>query len=192
MSDRLLRTFISIPIPNQVRTKKNMLYSTLENSPSKINWVKNEQLHLTIKFLGHTPESLFNEIKDGLCNIVSSITPFDLIIDKTGCFPVPERPRVLWLGIDGNIKTLTNLFVKIENKMDQLGFSREEQDYFPHVTLARVKYPQKYTPDVSIFLNSTYDPIDFKVDRVQFLSSELLPTGTVYTLLGSFPLGEKL
>ena len=169
-----------------------MLYSTLENSPSKINWVKNEQLHLTIKFLGHTPESLFNEIKDGLCNIVSSITPFDLIIDKTGCFPVPERPRVLWLGIDGNIKTLTNLFVKIENKMDQLGFSREEQDYFPHVTLARVKYPQKYTPDVSIFLNSTYDPIDFKVDRVQFLSSELLPTGTVYTLLGSFPLGEKL
>ena len=192
MSDRLLRTFISIPIPNEVRTKKNMLYSTLENSPSKINWVKNEQLHLTIKFLGHTPESLFNEIKDGLCNIVSSITPFDLIIDKTGCFPVPERPRVLWLGIDGNIKTLINLFVKIENKMDQLGFSREEQDYFPHVTLARVKYPQKYTPDVSIFLNSTYDPIDFKVDRVQFLSSELLPTGTVYTLLGSFPLGEKL
>jgi len=192
MSDRLLRTFISIPIPNEVRTKKNMLYSTLENSPSKINWVKNEQLHLTIKFLGHTPESLFNEIKDGLCNIVSSITPFDLIIDKTGCFPVPERPRVLLLGIDGNIKTLTNLFVKIENKMDQLGFSREEQDYFPHVTLARVKYPQKYTPDVSIFLNSTYDPIDFKVDRVQFLSSELLPTGTVYTLLGSFPLGEKL
>lgn len=192
MSDRLLRTFISIPIPNEVRTKKNMLYSTLENSPSKINWVKNEQLHLTIKFLGHTPESLFNEIKDRLCNIVSSITPFDLIIDKTGCFPVPERPRVLWLGIDGNIKTLTNLFVKIENKMDQLGFSREEQDYFPHVTLARVKYPQKYTPDVSIFLNSTYDPIDFKVDRVQFLSSELLPTGTVYTLLGSFPLGEKL
>ena len=192
MSDRLLRTFISIPIPNEVRTKKNMLYSTLENSPSKINWVKNEQLHLTIKFLGHTPESLFNEIKDGLCNIVSSITPFDLIIDKTGCFPVPERPRVLWLGIDGNIKTLTNLFVKIENKMDQLGFSRDEQDYFPHVTLARVKYPQKYTPDVSIFLNSTYDPIDFKVDRVQFLSSELLPTGTVYTLLGSFPLGEKL
>lgn len=192
MSDRLLRTFISIPIPNEVRMKKNMLYSTLENSPSKINWVKNEQLHLTIKFLGHTPESLFNEIKDGLCNIVSSITPFDLIIDKTGCFPVPERPRVLWLGIDGNIKTLTNLFVKIENKMDQLGFSREEQDYFPHVTLARVKYPQKYTPDVSIFLNSTYDPIDFKVDRVQFLSSELLPTGTVYTLLGSFPLGEKL
>ena len=152
MSDRLLRTFISIPIPNEVRTKKNMLYSTLENSPSKINWVKNEQLHLTIKFLGLTPESLFNEIKDGLCNIVSSITPFDLIIDKTGCFPVPERPRVLWLGIDGNIKTLTNLFVKIENKMDQLGFSREEQDYFPHITLARVKYPQKYTPNTSKIL----------------------------------------
>ena len=192
MTDRLLRTFISIPIPNEVRTKKNMLYSTLEKSPANINWVKNEQLHLTIKFLGHTPELLFDEIKDGLCNIASSIRPFDLIIDKTGCFPVPERPRVLWLGIDGNIETLSNLFTNVENKMEELGFSSQDQDYFPHVTLARVKYPQKYTPDVSTFLNSSYDPIDFKADRVQFLSSELLPTGTVYTLLGSFPLGEKL
>ncbi len=192
MSERLIRTFISIPIPKDVRSKKNMLYSTLEDSPSNINWVKNEHLHLTIKFLGNTPESLFDEIKTELVQVASSIRPFDLCIDKTGCFPLPERPRVLWLGISGHISPLQNLFVNIEKKMENMGFAPEREEYFPHITLARVKYPQKFTPDISTFLKSSYDPIDFTVDRVQFLSSELLPSGTLYTLLGSFPLGETL
>ena len=192
MSDRLIRTFISIPIPKDVKSKKNMLYSTLEGSPSKINWVKNEQLHLTIKFLGNTPESLFDGIKTEILQTVSNLRPFDLTIDNTGCFPVPERPRVLWLGISGNIVPLKNLFMTIEKKMESMGFPPEGQEYFPHITLARVKYPQKFTPDISTFLKSSYDPIDFTVDRVQFLSSELLPSGTLYTLLGSFPLGETL
>ena len=62
MTEKLLRTFIAIPTPVEVRSKKNMLYSTLEDSPATINWVKNMQLHLTIKFLGHTPESTINKI----------------------------------------------------------------------------------------------------------------------------------
>ena len=111
MSERLIRTFISIPVPKDVRSKKNMLYSTLEGSPSKINWVKNEQLHLTIKFLGNTPESLFDGIKTEILQVVSNLRPFELTIDNTGCFPVPERPRLLWLGISGNIAPLKNLFM---------------------------------------------------------------------------------
>ena len=63
MSEKLIRTFLSIPVPLMVRSKKQMLYSTLEQSPAKINWVKDEQLHITIKFIGHTPENLFDEIK---------------------------------------------------------------------------------------------------------------------------------
>ena len=72
------------------------------------------------------------------------------------------------------------------------GFPLEEMDYNPHITIARIKYPQKITPDVSLFLNSTFDPIQFPINRVQFLSSELVSTGVVYTLIKSFPLGESL
>ena len=75
---------------------------------------------------------------------------------------------------------------------DNIGFPCLDKEFFPHITLARVKYPQKHTPDISMFLKSSYDPIDFTADRVQFLSSELLPSGTFYTLLGSFPFGESL
>ena len=192
MAERLIRTFISIPVPREVWSKKNMLYSTLEDSPSNINWVKNEQLHLTIKFLGETTESLFDKIKSEIADAASKSEPFELTIHKTGCFPKKERPRILWLGIDGNITSLNSLFLNIEKKMEVLGFHKSEEDYFPHITLARLKYPQKHTPDITTFLKSSYDPIDFTVDRVQFLSSELLPSGTIYTLLGSYPLGETL
>ena len=192
MSEKLIRTFLSIPVPLMVRSKKQMLYSTLEQSPAKINWVKDEQLHITIKFIGQTPENLFDEIKSLIVKVVSSIRPFKITINNTGCFPVPERPRILWLGVDGDLQSMNNLYLNIEKEMETIGFPLNDEEYFPHVTLARIKYPQKFTPDISTFLNSSYDPIDFKVDRVQFLSSELLPTGTLYTLLGSFPLGELL
>ena len=70
MIEKLLRTFIAIPTPVEVRSKKNMLYSTLEDSPATINWVKNMQLHLTIKFLGHTPESTINKIVEDVENCI--------------------------------------------------------------------------------------------------------------------------
>tara|TARA_A100001011_G_C14278593_1_gene830493 strand:- start:90 stop:668 length:579 start_codon:yes stop_codon:yes gene_type:complete len=192
MSDSLIRTFISIPVPNEVKSKKNMLYSTLENSPANISWVKNEQLHLTLKFLGHTPETIIENIKSEISKISSTVKPFKLLIDKTGCFPKRERPRVLWLGVRGNISALNDLFLRIDKKMNKIGFPCLDKEFIPHITLARVKYPQKHTPDISTFLKSSYDPIDFTADRVQFLTSELLPSGTFYTLLGSFPLGESL
>ena len=192
MSDNLIRTFISIPVPNEVKSKKNMLYSTLENSPSNISWVKNEQLHLTLKFLGHTPEASFDNIKSEISKVASTVNPFKLVVDKTGCFPKKERPRVLWLGINGNTVALNDLFLRIDKKMDKIGFPCLDKEFIPHITLAKVKYPQKHTPDISTFLKSSYDPIDFTADRVQFLTSELLPSGTFYTLLGSFPLGESL
>ena len=108
-----------------------MLYSTLEDSPSNISWVKNEQLHLTLKFLGHTPEAIFDNIKSEISKIASIINPFKLVIDKTGCFPKKERPRVLWLGINGNTIALNDLFLRIDKKMDKIGFPCLDKEFFP-------------------------------------------------------------
>ena len=192
MFEKIARTFISIPVPCEVQTKKNMLYTTLENCPSKINWVKNKQLHLTVKYLGNTPETSFNKIIDSLNSITKDINPFEVFIKGTGCFPSVKRPKVLWMGVYGDLDSLSNLFLKVEKSLESLGFSVDNQEYFPHITIAKIKYPQKHTPDLSQFSNSYYDPIVFNVDRVQFLSSELLSSGAVHNLLKSFPLGESL
>ncbi len=192
MTEKLLRTFLAIPVPRDVSSKKNMLYSTLENVDGDINWVKNAQLHLTMKFLGHTPESAINDVIDHIEKITPNMNPFDLKIEETGCFPVPTRPRILWLGLKGNLDLLKSMVESIENVLEPLGFPKESRDILPHITLARIKYPQKHTPNVDPFLKSSYDPIDFPVDRMQFFSSELLPSGAVHTILKTFPLGESL
>jgi len=192
MTEKLLRTFLAVPVPRDVSSKKNMLYSTLENVDGDINWVKNAQLHLTMKFLGHTPESTINDVIDHVEKITLNMNPFDLKIEETGCFPVPTRPRILWLGLKGNLDLLKSMVESIENVLEPLGFPKDSRDILPHITLARIKYPQKHTPNVDPFLKSSYDPIDFPVDRMQFFSSELLPFGAVHTILKTFPLGESL
>ncbi len=192
MTEQLLRTFLAVPVPRDVSSKKNMLYSTLENVDGDINWVKNAQLHLTMKFLGHTPESAIIDVIDHVEKITPNMNPFDLKIEETGCFPVPTRPRILWLGLKGNLDLLKSMVESIENVLEPLGFPKESRDILPHITLARIKYPQKHTPNVDPFLKSSYDPIDFPVDRMQFFSSELLPSGAVHTILKTFPLGESL
>ena len=191
LEDKLIRTFLSVPVPIQVGSKKNMLYSTLDEK-FKVNWVKNNNLHLTIKFLDFTKESAIPELLIEINKITSTMEPFNLNIEKTGCFPNKEKAKILWLGVTGIINPLIDLFNKFKIMLEEYGFPVEEMDYNPHITIARIKYPQKITPDVSLFLNSTFDPIQFPIDRVQFLSSELVSTGVVYTLIKSFPLGESL
>ena len=192
MNEKLIRTFLSFPAPMEVKSKKNMLYSTLEDSNANINWVKNQNLHLTIKFIGHTTESSVSKIIDTVSNITLDSKPFRLIIKGTGCFPKKERPRTLFMGIEGSLSPLYDLVSKIENELEKLGFSKESNEFIPHITVARIKYPQKHTPDINLFLQSSYDPIDFSLNRMQFFASELLPSGPVYTLLKSFPLGEPI
>mgnify|MGYP005749389809 FL=1 len=192
MNEKLIRTFLCFPVPGEVRSKKNMLYSTLEGSPAQINWVKNDNLHLTLKFIGYTPESYIPKIIDTLKKITINYRPFQLVINGTGCFPKKERPRTLFLGVEGRLKILMDLVQNIENELEKINIPKDRNDFFPHITLARIKYPQTHTPDIDFFLKSSYDPIDLSLDRMQFFTSELLPSGAIYTLLKTFPLGESI
>ncbi len=192
MKNKLIRTFLSVPVPMELKKKKNMLFSTFENCSAKINWVKSNNLHLTLKFIGYTQESFIDKIINAIQPITNNHAPFNLVVKGTGCFPVPERPRILWAGVNGNTNSLMDLVANIDLALEELGFPKDKEKISPHITLARVKYPQKTTPDVKLFLQSSYDAIDFPIDRVQFFSSELLATGAVYSLLKSFPLGELL
>jgi 2'-5' RNA ligase len=192
MKNKLVRTFLSIPIINDIKSKKNMLYSTLEESKSTINWVRGSNLHLNVKFIGQTPETSIDKIIECVSRITSIIKPFSVEVSGTGCFPTSTRPKTLWLGVSGKVKSLIEMVKEIENKLFKIGFSKEKKEFIPHITVARISYPQKVAPDINIFLKSSYDVIDLEIDRVQFFSSELLPNGAIYSLLKTFPLGEKI
>ena len=63
MKEKLVRTFFSIPVPEQVRSVKNMLYSSMKDNNGEVKWVRDYQLHITLSFLGHTPTDAIKMIK---------------------------------------------------------------------------------------------------------------------------------
>lgn len=190
MKKRLIRTFVGISVPNAVKNVKQMLISTMEEEKAEVRWVKHSNLHLTVKFLGFTPENHIESLSEDLDSIAKANNPFDLSVSGTGCFPSEIKPSVLYLGLSGKIQKLSKLVKDTEALMKERGYPKLENDYFPHITVARIKYPQNFTPDVTSFLNSSYDSIDFRVKHLQFFSSEILPDRVFYNLLGTFPLAD--
>lgn len=191
MNEKLLRTFISVTLPKEIVSLSKMLQTTVISKKNNVKWIKPGNIHLTLKFLGHTPQSAVEDIKNVLNEIIENHTSIELRIKGTGCFPVPERPRVLWLGVDGEIQQLVKLASDINNNLEKIGFPIEDKDFIPHITLARIKYPPKDTPNISDFLNTNYEPIKFNISRIRFMSSELFPNGPIYSILGTHFLGNN-
>ena len=191
MSERLLRTFISVTLPKKIVSLSEMLQTTVISKKDNIKWVNPGNIHLTLKFLGHTPFEAANEINEALEKMVVNHSGMELNINETGCFPKIERPRVLWLGVGGQVSQLQGFVADLNNKLEKLGFPLDENEYIPHITLARIKYPPKDTPDISNFINTSYEPIKFNINRIRFISSELFPNGPIYSILGTHFLGEN-
>ena len=191
MDHKLIRTFVAVPIPDSVIELQKFLQCTIDLKRGPIKWVRSDQLHLTLKFIGDTPESSFDDIRYLLDCIANKTRPIQLRIKETGCFPKKERPRVMWTGISGETGQLNNLVTEIQSGLDLLGFYNDEKSYHPHITLGRTQYPQKHTPNLSRFLETVYEPIPFVIEKFQFISSELFPNGPVYTILSTHFFGNN-
>ena len=185
MAESLLRAFISVSIPREIVNIKKMLQSTIHSKGAKIKWVKDGNMHLSLKFIGHTPESSVEDLNKTLKSVTKEFSPISLSIIGPGCFPRPERVRTLWVGIAGEIDKLDDLVNAINGNLSQLGFPIQERKFIPHITLARIKYPQKHTPDVTQFLNTTFTELPMKISRINLMSSQLFSKGAVYTILGT-------
>ena len=185
MSERLVRTFVSVSVPKEIVNIQSMLKSTIEPKGVKVRWVMNGKMHLTLKFLGNTTQGSIDNLNEALFNVVKSAKVINLSISGTGAFPVKGRPNVLWLGIKGDIDELKQLTVNINNSLEPLGFITEKRDFLPHVTIARIKSNQKKIPNISNYLNTTFTELPMKIVKISLMQSESFSKGTFYTILGT-------
>lgn len=104
----------------------------------KINWVNTAQLHLTLKFIGETNESV-EKIASAMAAAINGIRAFDLVFDKVGIFGSAYDPRVIWVGSDQANNQMNQLGESVMNEMDSIGFKRDRQNFVPHLTIGRIK-----------------------------------------------------
>ena len=192
MSERLIRTFVSVSVPKEIVNIQSMLKSTIEPKGVKVRWVMNGKMHLTLKFIGNTTQGSIDNLNEALFNAVKSAKVINLLISGTGAFPVKGRPNVLWLGIKGDIDELKQLTVNINNSLEPLGFITEKRDFLPHVTIARIKSNQKKIPNISNYLNTTFTELPMKIVKISLMQSESFSKGTFYTILGTHFFRTKL
>ena len=191
MPEKLIRTFIAIDTPETVTKVALSVQSSVKVNPKAVRWVRKENIHITLRYIGPTAPGEVDRINRLLSEIVGQNSDLSLNVSGTGCFPKKERPRILWLGVDGDVAELKLLVAMINSEMDPLGYPQEERNYSPHITIGRIRYPQKATPDVTDFLSAQYEPISWNIPKIIFYQSELLQSGAIYSILGTHNLNPR-
>ena len=191
MPEKLIRTFIAIDTPETVTKVALSVQSSVKMNRKAVRWVRKENIHITLRYIGPTAPGEVDKINRLLSEIVGQNSDLSLNVSSTGCFPKKERPRILWLGVDGDVAELKLLVEMINSEMDQLGYPQEERNYSPHITIGRIRYPQKATPDVTDFLSAQYEPISWNIPKIILYQSELLPSGAIYSILGTHNLNPR-
>ena len=100
------RAFIALPIPASWRDHCAATIAALSGSGADIRWVRPEGIHLTLSFLGRIEPGNYAALADALRATAGRARPFKLSVSRTGCFPRDQRPRVLWLGVQGGEELL--------------------------------------------------------------------------------------
>ncbi|MCH7836410.1 MAG: RNA 2',3'-cyclic phosphodiesterase [Chloroflexi bacterium] len=190
--DQLLRLFVAVDLPEDVREALHRLQSDLRQQElSGLRWVRPEGVHLTLKFLGETPAERVPAIEGALATALLGTEPFRLALGEPGTFGGRRGPRVVWLDITGDVQRLRGLQAAVERAMVGVGFAPEERQYSPHLTLARVPQPPRpgTAERVSRALEAVEPPrVEFEVREIVLIRSRLQPGGAEYERLAGFPL----
>lgn len=165
-----MRLFIAIPLAEQVRNQLAQLQQPING----VRWQKEEQIHLTLKFLGDTSGEQFQALLPQLEGVEA--TAFTIHLQGFGYFPKGKHPRVLWAGVEPS-EPLLELQKEIEEACSKVGFEPEQRPFKPHITLGRVKGGSK--SDVMSFINQhkQFKNSDVPVDNFVLYESKLHPEG---------------
>jgi 2'-5' RNA ligase len=175
-----MRLFIALPLELSVKDALGKIISLFRQRGGPVKWVKPENVHLTLRFLGETDENLVSEIKKQIDEAVKSHHQVQTSITTLGGFPNLNRPRVIWVGIERNLEALGKIAKDVEHRMHSLGFEKEEKQFKAHLTLARVRDPKGLESLTEFMKDFRFEEIPLLFDRVVLFKSTLTPQGPIY------------
>ncbi|RLJ02907.1 MAG: RNA 2',3'-cyclic phosphodiesterase [Candidatus Aenigmatarchaeota archaeon] len=174
----LMRTFIGIPIPVDLRERIVEIQHLLKGN---VKFVEPENLHVTVKFLGEIDENSVENVISNVHVALERFKRFRITLENLGCFPDLKRIRVIWIGVKENKEKLVNLIKEINSVLSGIGFCREKR-IEPHVTIGRVKRRDERVVN-SVKKIGDVNIGEMFVEKVVLYKSELMPNGPVYTEL---------
>ena len=182
-----VRTFVALELPGSVVTRANALIGRLKVADAKVNWVRPENLHLTLKFLGDVPESDIPAVCRVVDEAVRRFDPFELVFHGCGAFPTSSAPRTICIGVEQGAEELIQLQEAVAIGLKKLRFPREVRRFQAHLTLGRVKESGPASKELGRMIEEEYGEYDADlaaVDEVVTFASFLDRSGSKYEPLG--------
>ena len=174
----ILRLFYAVPIPAEARAKVSELIDRVQagvgDGTARIRWVHVDGLHLTLRFLGATPDRLRPALEAAADAAAAGIDGFEVALSGGGAFPSLARPRSLWVGVSEGEDGLTALADELSRRSADVGLQLETRPFAAHLTIARTD-GLRLGPAAATALAEAASAIDvrFTADRVVLFRSHL-------------------
>lgn len=188
MAENKIRTFLAISFGEFFAAELTRLIKSFNAYSRDLRFINPSQAHLTLHFFGSIESDRIDSLNVMLRNLASRFTAFNLNLKKIGAFPNLTKPKVLWVGIDGDLRELGDLKDACDLELVRLGFAIENRDFKPHLTLASVNEDSRMRLEIPSDLENYEYKQKFHVHEIVLYKSETFPTGPVYTIIQKFPL----
>ena len=181
-----MRLFFAVELPQEVQAAVGKLHP--DDASRDYRWTDPSLMHVTLAFLGQQPEDRLAALQKVGSVAATGSRPGTLKLGQPGSFGPRKAPRVLWVGLEGDLEALQALHAKLNVGLKQAGFDVEDREYSPHITLARRREsasggpPPGWPPTQSLSNH-------FTMHGLTLFESRLSPRGPTYIQLAEFPLG---
>lgn len=184
-----MRLFIAIPVPDSVKQHARMVRNELGTSRADVKWVEYKNYHLTLKFLGEVAEVNIPLISQNLKLVAENCPAFNLSAGGVGYFPNRNRPRVLWMGIKGELDKARFLAQRVDAYLEQFGYEVGDKHSF-HLTLGRFRSDKGKNELVKAADESAAKNklTAFRVEKFDLMQSNLTSAGPEYEIIESYAL----
>lgn len=176
-----MRLYVAIEFPDHILDNLMLLTENLHG----FKWVRRNQLHLTLRFLGDVDQHLGRLLIEKLAEIRHS--SFQVALSGLGVFPDIHHPRILWVGINAN-DTLFDLQGKIEQAIIDCGVEPETREFHPHITLSRIKYSRRERLESYMKKHRNFSLETITITSFHLVESKLHQSGSVYQNLKTYSL----
>ncbi len=195
MSDRI-RAFLAVSPDAPVKAALADIVSQVRGvRAAGVALARPDSIYLTLKFLGDVSKPQVDSVERAIRVAVSGFSQLSLTLCRAGVFPSSRSPRVLWIGLEGDLDGLADLQRSVEEATAGLGFARERPRFSPHLTIGRVRNgarPEEARRAVEALIAAEVPAaVRLDVRSIDLVRSILLPSGAIYERLAQFPLAGQ-
>lgn len=185
-----IRSFLAFSIPGEIRDVVELVHGELKDASSDVKWVPPSNVHLTVVFLGNVKEASVPEMARVVRRECAEFAPFNLAVNGIGFFPNPRRPRIVWLGLKGDVERMGLLRDRLQEALTPFGIEPERRPFRAHLTLGRFRRDGFMNDRLARAVDryAEVGSTESVLSELVLYKSKLHRTGAAYTALERFPL----